>query len=288
MTELRYVSIDGTLVGADAARIPVTDRGFLYGDSVFETFRTYDGRAHALDRHLARLVRSAAAVEMALPVAIDVLADEVRSLVCATDQALRVRLMVTRGDAAGLAETGPARRVMLGYRFEPHPDDHYTAGVPVRLVEGGRFLAGAKAGSYLLSVLATREARAKGGYEAILVEDLGPGGQVWEGATSNVFAVVDGVLRTASTGVLPGVTRGIVLELAAELGLTVAEGPLRVADLRAASEVFLTSATRELMPVRLLDEQPLSPGRVQAALHERYRATLQGRLDGSSADGASR
>ncbi len=285
MTELRYVSIDGTLVAAEAARIPVTDRGFLYGDSVFETVRTYDGQDHALDRHLARLVRSAKAVEMQLPVSIDVLADEVRSLVCATDEALRVRLMVTRGDAAGLAETGPARRVMLGYHFEPHPDDHYTAGVPVRLVEGGRFLAGAKAGSYLLSVLATREARAKGGYEAILVEALGPDGQVWEGATSNVFAVVDGVLRTASTGVLPGVTRGIVLELAEELGLAVVEGPLRVADLRSASEVFLTSATRELMPVRALDDQALTPGPVHASLHARYRETLQGRLDGS-ADGA--
>ncbi len=269
------VAIDGVLVPEDRAAVPITDRGFLYGDSVFETFRTYGRRAHALDRHLARLSRSASAIELAIPVDTETLRREVRQVIGAACGELRVRLMVTRGDAPGLADDG-ARRVILGAPFEGHPARLYEEGVVVCTVEGERERPGAKIGSYLTSILAARQARSRGAYEALLVSE----GQVREGATSNFFACIDGVLRTPKAGVLPGVTRGIVLELAAERGLEAREGPLAVDELGAASEAFLTSATREVMPIRRVDGHDLGPpGPVTRRLAEAYRAGLADRLD---------
>ena len=100
------VAIDGEVMALDEARVPVTDRGFLYGDSVFETFRSYGRRAHALDRHLARLERSAAALEIALPVGPEGLREEVRGLLGASEDERRVRLMVTRGTRRRWPTTG--------------------------------------------------------------------------------------------------------------------------------------------------------------------------------------
>lgn len=269
------VAIDGALVPTDRAVVPVTDRGFLYGDSVFETFRTYDRRAHALDRHLARLARSAAAIELTLPVDSETLRREVRRVVAAGEGERRVRLIVTRGDAPALADDG-ARRVILGAPFSGHPAALYEEGVVVCTVEGERERASAKIGSYLTSILAARQARARGAYEALLVAD----GEVREGATSNFFACIGGTLRTPAAGMLPGVTRGVVLELARALGVPVEEGPLGVDELGAATEAFLTSATREVMPIRRIDERELGPpGPTTRRLAQAYRDTVPSRLD---------
>ncbi len=269
------VSIDGVLAPPDGAVVPVTDRGFLYGDSVFETFRTYGGRGHALDRHLARLARSAAAIELTLPVDAETLRSEVRRVVAAGKGEQRLRLIVTRGDALALADDG-ARRVILARPFEGHPAILYEEGVTVCTVDGAREHAGAKVGSYLTSVLAARQARARRVYEALLVAD----GEVLEGATSNFFAHIDGVLRTPSAGILPGVTRGIVLELARQLGIESREGRLGLDEVGAASEAFLTSATREVMPIRRIDEQDLgAPGPIARRLAAAYRDSVPHRLD---------
>ncbi|MEM9070180.1 MAG: aminotransferase class IV [Myxococcota bacterium] len=271
------VSIDGAIVAADQALVPVTDRGFLYGDSVFETFRTYGRRAHALGRHLARLERSAASVALRLPVDAETFRAEVRALIDASEGERKIRLMVTRGDAAGLADDG-ARRVILSYPFQPHPEAHYSQGVVVTLVEGGRDLASAKAGSYLTSVLATRTARSRGAYEAILSQE----DTILEGATSNVFFVREGCLYTSRAGVLPGVTRGLVLELARERGIPCAEGVVPRSLVAEAEEAFLTSATREVMPISRVDERVFGPpGPITKALLEAYRGSLGARVDGA-------
>lgn len=274
------VSIDGAVVPPERACVPVTDRAFLLGDSIFETFRTYQGRAHALDRHLARLARSAAALGIDLPVDAHTLRAEVAALLDAAGAAdgaeRRVRMIITRGDVAGLGDDGPARRVLVAAPFGGHPEPYYREGVAICAVAGGRAFPGAKAGSYLVSVLATREAKARGAHEAVFVHE----GQVLEGATSNVFAVVAGVLRTPDAGVLAGITRGIVVELAAAYGIAHEVGPLPESALRRASEIFLTSATRALMPVRALDDVriPEVRGPVYEALWRAYHESLDARL----------
>ena len=268
-------SIDGRITSGAEASVPVTDRGFLYGDSVFETFRTYERRPHAIDRHLARLERSAAAVEIRLPLDVDGFRREVSELIARSEGERRIRLVVTRGDAYGLHEDG-ARRVILSFPFHDHPSERYDAGVACRTVEGARDMASAKAGSYILSVLATRMAYAGDAHEAILLD----GDEVREGATSNVFIVdAHGTLRTSAAGVLPGVTRGIVLELARAAGLPVEEGSVTREDLRAAREVFLTSATREVMPVRRVDDVDIAaPGPLTQRLGTAYRQSIPDRL----------
>lgn len=268
-------SIDGRIVSGAEASVPVTDRGFLYGDSIFETFRTYEGRPHALDRHLARLQRSADAVQIQLPLDADGFRAELSALIGASDDERRLRIVVTRGDAAGLSDDD-ARRVILSFPFTAHPSERYTDGVACRTVLGVRGMASAKAGSYLLSVLATREAQAAGAHEAILLD----GDVVREGATSNVFIVdAKGRLRTSAAGVLPGVTRGIVLGLAREAGIEVDEGVVDRASLFAAHEVFLTSATREVMPVSQVDDHRVGgPGPLTTRLLALYRQSIPQRL----------
>lgn len=272
-----FVSIDGSIVDG-MGFVPITDRAFLYGDSIFEAFRTYGGRPHALDRHLARLRRSAASLQIALPLDEAGFRAELDALLAAANaregHERRVRLIVTRGDAPGLADDG-ARRVILAAPFAGHPPELYERGATVVCVAGGRSNAATKAGSYLPSILATREAKARGAYEPLLVDDRG---YVTEGGTSNVFAVVDGVLRTPDADMLPGVTRGLVLELARELGIDVREGPLPAEELARASEIFLTSSTREVMPVRELDGNAVSLGPITKRLAMRYRETVPSRL----------
>lgn len=276
MSEGLLASINGRIVAGADATVPVTDRGFLYGDSIFETFRTYDRKPHALDRHLARLRRSADAVEIQLPLDEASFRDEIAELIAKSDDERRIRLVVTRGDAVGLHDDG-SRRVILSFPFQPHPTDRYDVGVACRTVQGARGMASAKAGSYILSVLATREAHAAGGHEAILMD----GELVREGATSNVFIVdAEGRLRTSAAGVLPGVTRGIVLELAREAGIEVDEGKVDRDALSAAREVFLTSATREVMPVSKVDDREVSgtPGPLTKRLLAAYRQSIPARL----------
>lgn len=275
MSEAPLASIDGRIVAGAEATVPVTDRGFLYGDSIFETFRTYEGRPHALDRHLARLRRSAEAVQIRLPLDEDEFRREIAELIAQSEGERRVRLVVTRGDAVGLYEDG-VRRVILSFPFQSHPSERYDPGVACRTVQGARDMASAKAGSYILSVLATREAHAAGAHEAILMD----GELVREGATSNVFIVdPQGRLRTSAAGVLAGVTRSIVLELARDVGIEVDEGRVDREALFEAREVFLTSATREVMAVRKVDDRVLeSPGALTQQLLAAYRQSIPTRL----------
>ena len=278
MTDARtFVSIDGSIADG-MGYVPITDRAFLYGDSIFEAFRTYGGRPHALDRHLARLGRSATSLQIVLPLDEQGFRAEIDALLSAADaregNERRIRLIVTRGDAPGLADDG-ARRVLLAAPFPGHPDELYERGVSVVCVPGGRSNAATKAGSYLPSILATREAKARGAYEPLLVDGEG---RVTEGGTSNVFAVIDGRLHTPDADMLPGVTRGLVLELARALDIAVHEGPLPVSHLSRATEIFITSATREVMPVRELDGRPVAIGPVTRKLAARYRETVPSRL----------
>jgi branched-chain amino acid aminotransferase len=144
---------------------------------------------------------------------------------------------------------------------------------------------GAKTGAHLPHVLAVRAARAAGAHEAVLVDGRG---FVTEGATSNVFAVRRGRLVTPplAAGILPGVTRGVVLALAREAGVLADESPLAAAELEGAEEVFITSTTREIVPVTRLGERPVgkgAPGPVTRALHRAFRVRAGGPVGLSAA-----
>jgi branched-chain amino acid aminotransferase len=280
----RLVSIDGVLFPPEDAKVSVFDRGFLYGDSVFETIRTYGGEPFALAEHLARLTLSASRVGIAMPIAISDLAMEARVAVRAARNAESyARVMLTRGSGpVGLdpALAGAPLRVILVEPLTPLPAAVYREGVGVVTVRTERAAdatrGSAKVGNYLASLLALRDARSRGAHEALILDAAG---DVLEGTTSNVFVVRAGDLITPpeQAGILLGITRAQILELCAERGFPVRQAPLKPADLVGADEVFICSSMREIVPVVRVDDHVVAngrPGPVTRTLHNAFRVRV--------------
>ena len=263
------VLIDGSLVPVERASVSVFDRGFMYGDSVFESLRTYGGVPFALDRHLERLQRSAARVALRLPVTLTELREEVeRGLAALGADESYVRLTVTRGIGRGLGldptlADAPLRVILVTPFAQPAPE-LYERGTTAICFRSERpsdaaGVADAKIGNYLLGVLAMARAREQGAQEA-LIEDAH--GHLLEGATSNFFVVMGERLVTApeTAAILPGITRARVLELARSRGLRVELRAIRKLELPSFEEAFVCSSLRELVPVVRIDGHPVGSG----------------------------
>lgn len=266
------VWIDGAVVDAEAARISVFDRGFLYGDSIYEVLRTFDGRPFGVSEHLDRLERSAAGLEMSLPLRADIVRAIDATLAAANEKNAYVRIIVTRGAGEiGLSPTladGPRLLVMVRAAHLP-PVEAYRDGIAVCMVQRSRGSAttpGAsvdpslKSGNYLPSVLAAAEAGRRHAYEAILCDAVG---RITEGGSSNLFIVRGGRLGTPqlSLGLLAGITRSTVIGLATKAGIAVDELPLWPDDLRTADEAFITSSVRGILPAVRVDGDAIGSGK---------------------------
>ena len=260
------VWIDGHVVDASEARIPVTDHGLLYGDGVFEGIRVYGRRAFRLDLHLARLTTSARFIGLEIPGGIEAM----REIVLATARAFGsdesyVRLIVTRGEGAlGVDPSScPTPRVLcLVDTVRLFPAEKLEQGLALATASVRRPPAdvldpGVKSLNYLNNVLAKLDAQRAGADDALI---LNLAGAVAEASVANVFAVKDGVLSTPppSDGALAGITRRSVLELAADLGIPARERTLGRVDLLGADEVFLTGTGARILPVRSLDGRPIT------------------------------
>jgi branched-chain amino acid aminotransferase len=253
----RLVDIDGTLVPPERAQISVFDRGFLYGDSVYEVVRTYSGVPFEMEAHLDRLTHSAELIALDLPVPRGELVSRIRRAIGAAGNVESyARLIITRGSGEIGLDPALARdpkTIIIVRELVTPPIEAYEHGVTIALVGVQRnprkaIDPAAKTGNYLNSVLALAEARKSGAIEAVMLDSEG---LVTEGANSNVFAWLDGKLVTPGLeiGLLPGVTRRVVLELARQEGLPTLECSLVPGDLKRADEVYITSTTRELLPV---------------------------------------
>lgn len=279
---------NGVLVAPEDAKVSVFDRGFLYGDSVIETMRTYGPEASEpfeLSAHLERLARSAERVRMLLPVSAAMLADEVHRALDALRarnpgslaEGAAVRLWITRGIGPFGPEPGlePQRLVFVA-PLEPLPAERYRRGfsaILFRTERASEVAGGAKVGNYLASILALAAARSAGADDAILV---GADEAILEGATSNVFCVRGGKLVTPPEGpaVLGGITRAVLLALAPEAGLEPELHAPRADELADADEAFLSSSLRELAPIVALEGRPIgsgAPGPFTKALHRALR-----------------
>jgi branched-chain amino acid aminotransferase len=283
------VWIDGGPVDADEARVPVFDRGFLYGDSVYEVTRALHGVAFALDEHLDRLERSAAGLVMRTPPRADIERAVNETLAASALDDAYVRIVVTRG--AGEIALDPAsadepRLVVIVRAPKPPPPEAYRDGVEVAIVGRTRFAPGVptstvdpqvKSGNYLGSVMAVAEARKRGAYEAILCDNVG---RITEGSSSNFFIVRGGRVSTPplSVGLLEGITRRNVMRLLDQEGIKWAEQALWPIDLHRADEAFLTSSVRGLVPIARADGEPVGegkPGPVTRRVMQAYDALLQ-------------
>ncbi len=270
------VNVNGALGGPDEAAISPLDRGFLFGDSVYETIRTYGGRPFLLREHLDRLRRSAAALDIdAAAAPVDIEAEIARTLAAAGNPESAVRVVVSRGrgplgyDPAGC---GPPTVVIHVRACPSIPEQWRREGVDVAIVPVTRnapaALDPAIKSSNLLNnflawreaFLAWREAHRLGAWEPILTN---ASGRIVEGASSNIFVVRDGRLRTPplEDGLLPGITRAAVLELAGRDDLDAGEASLQPDDLRRADEAFLTSTLKGVLPIRRCDGWPIHDGR---------------------------
>lgn len=275
------VSIDGQVVDSGEARVSVFDRGFLYGDSVFEVFRTYGGVPFGQREHLERLQRSAKRLMISMPVSLETLSSEVAATLDAAGEGeWYVRVVITRGMGPLTYDPTTATqslRVIIAAPVTVPPAERYERGIAVVTLHASRptddeRAAGAKASNYLANLLAVYEANQKGAQEALM---LGNAGQILEGASSNIFIVKDGTLRTPEPqpGILIGITRATVLAAAAAEGMPVEEAEIRPEGLYGADEAFLTSSIREVMPVVRADGHTIgsgAPGSVTKGLHEAY------------------
>ena len=252
--------LDGELMDAAQARIPVTDDGLLRGDGVFEVIHLYGGRPFGLDEHLDRMARSAQALRLAFD--LDAMRADVVALLAAAqpgDGALR--LLVTRG----------GRRIGLIEALRELPETIALASItysPTRVLDGVKSL------SYAANMLATRLARERGADEALLVT---PHGRVLEGPTTSFFYVLAGSLYTPPLAdrLLDSITRRALLQVT-----DVSERVTTLDDLRNLSEAFLASSVREVHPVHAIDDIAieLAPGPVSAEAAERVHDHIQAAL----------
>lgn len=262
------VWIDGAIVDGSEARVGVFDRGFLYGDSVYEVLRTFGMKPFALGEHLDRLEGSARRIGMALPERALIeraVADTARA---AAEPDVYLRIIVTRGEGTlGLdpALADAPRLIVIALPLKLPDEALYRDGVEVALVGARRNAPGTldpmvKSGNYLNSVLALAEARRKHAYEAIMCDTVG---RLAEGSTSNLFLVRGGRVATPSlsVGLLEGITRRHVMRIARGLGISVDEIGLWPVDLHAAGEAFLTSSVRGLLPVTRADGLSIADGK---------------------------
>jgi branched-chain amino acid aminotransferase len=281
------VNVNGRVSGEQDAVISVFDHGFLYGEGVYETLRTYNGQPFLLDRHMRRLRRSAGMLALSVPLTDDQLAarfDETMragGLGPAGGGEAYLRVLVTRGigelsyDPA--ATPRPSVVVIAKPQIDP-PAEAFAQGVTVALVPIMRNHPGSvspviKSNNLLNSALAMQEAVRRGAFEGLMRNYRG---ELAECSTANIFIVKDGAALTPpiEVGLLPGITREFLFEVGAELGIPVREQVLRDPDLFGADEAFLTSTTRELVPIVHVDDQAIGsgkPGPITRGLLRRYR-----------------
>ena len=269
------VYLNGQYLPLTEAKISVLDRGFLFGDGVYEVIPVYNGHFFHLDDHLQRLENSLALINMATPhnrrqwqkILSPLLTDS-------PDQ--YIYLQITRGVAAKRDHAFPSPAIEPTIFAMASPISHLAGkekGVKAITLDDTRWdLCHVKATTLLANILLRQQAVEQHCAEAILVKN----GQVTEGAASNVFAVINNVLTTPpqSNEILPGITRKIILDLAHNNQLATAERNFTLVDLKSASEIWLTSSTREILPVVKLDSETVQkgrPGPVWQAMHTLFQ-----------------
>ena len=279
------VNVNGRITGEREAVIPVFDHGFLYGEGVYETLRTYRGRPFLLDRHLRRLRTSAAMIDLGVPLDDAGFGARVMETVRAAGTGSAewyIRVLLTRG--VGELTYDPAACptpsvVVIVKPFEPPPPETYQRGVKAALVSVLRNHPGSvnpliKSNNLLNNALAMREAGRRGAFEGVMRNYRG---ELSECTTANLFVVAGGAALTPplDAGLLAGITREFLFEVAEAAGVPMREAVLRDRNLLEADEAFLTSTTRELVPIVRVDDRAIGdgrPGPVTRALLAAFRA----------------
>ena len=275
--------LNDRIVQRREAVVSVFDHGFLYGDGVYETMRAYDDVVFMLDEHINRLQSSASMIGLALPMDTGRMKAAIYDILGANSlKNAYVRLTVSRG--YGPIGLDPSlcqvpTFVILAEEMKDYPRSFYDKGVRaiisrVRRTPSVAINPRIKSLNFLNNILAKIDAKDVGAYEAIM---LNMASHIAEGTISNVFFVRDGIVCTPDTGcgILDGITRNIVLKLARKEGMMVMEGEFTTDDIYAATEVFVTNTTMEVMPIRQIDAVLYEVGNVGKFLRGLYREDVR-------------
>jgi len=264
MSEIVY--LNGSLIPRSQASISALDYGFLYGFGLFETMRAYGGQVFRLDSHLNRLAHSAEV--LGLPIgALDLKSAVIDTIHANKLSDARIRITVSIGEGGMVPDPSTCNKptvLILAGHYQPYPEQVYQNGFSAVVSSIRRNsqspLSRLKSANYLESILARQEARAAGVDEALCLNEKG---LVAEASMSNIFVVADGILKTPGqeSGILPGITRETVLELASQLDINTLEHDIRLDELFHAQEAFLTNSLIEVMPLTEIDGKPIGSGR---------------------------
>jgi branched-chain amino acid aminotransferase len=293
------VNVNGRISDGTQAVISVFDHGFLYGEGIYETLRTYNGRPFLFDRHMRRLRQSAGMLDLPMPLTDDQIAahfdDTLRAggFGGAAGGEAYIRLLITRGIgdlSYDLAATPQSSFVVIVKpQIDPEPAV-YEKGVTIALVPIVRNHPGTvspmiKSNNLLNSALAMQEAARRGAFEGLMRNYKG---ELAECSTANIFVVKHGAVLTppVDAGLLPGITREFLFEVGEELHIPVREQTLGDSDLFGADEAFLTSTTREVVPIVRVDDRTIGdgrPGPVTNTLLQRFRQRARELTAGNAA-----
>ncbi len=255
------VYLNGSLVPRSEAKVSVSDHGFLFGFGLFETMRAYHGKIFLLDRHLDRLLEAAEAIYLK-GLDNDTLAKACLDTLATNGlEDARLRLTITSGDSDAFPwedHAGKPTIVITARAYHPFPPEKYRQGFRIIVASVRRFrqsiVSSMKSLNYLTSVIARIEATNQGLDEALLLNE---DGYIAEGGSSNIFFVRSSKLVTPSlnSGILPGVTRNIIIELADNLGISLTEGTVGLSIIRQCEEAFMTNSVMEVMPVTAISDE---------------------------------
>ncbi len=275
----QIVYLNGCLIPHSQAFTSALDYGFLYGFGLFETMRAYRGQVFRLEHHLSRLAHSAEI--LGLPVRALALKGAVADTIQANQLSeARIRITVSIGEGAMPPDPSTCNKptvLIVAEHYQPYPEQVYQKGFRAVVSSIRRNsqspLSRLKSANYLESILARQEARAAGVDEALCLNEKG---LLAEASMSNIFLVSDGILRTPGqeSGILPGITRQTILELASQLGINTLEQDIRLDELSQTQEAFLTNSLIEVMPLTEIAGKPVGsgrPGPLSRRLMEAYK-----------------
>jgi branched-chain amino acid aminotransferase len=283
------VNVNGRVFDQDHAVISIFDHGFLYGEGIYETLRTYNGQPFLFDRHMRRLRNSAGMLALPVPMSDAGIASRFRETIehagLGRGQEAYIRILITRGIGDLTYDPAATPRpsvVVIVKAHEELPADTLERGVSAVLVPIVRNHPESvnpliKSNNLLNSALAMQEAVRRNAFEGIMRNYRG---ELAECSTSNIFIVTGGIALTPplDSGLLPGITREFLFEVGRDVGIEVREQVLRDDDLFGADEAFLTSTTREIVPIVRVDDRAIAsgkPGRVTRTLLEGVRRRAQ-------------
>lgn len=287
MTESR-VYLNGLFMPLPSARVSVRDRGFSYGDGLFETMRAYDGKIFRLDAHLERLTQSLGLIYLDVPMTVGEMKSAVRETLIRNGYPdSMIRLTVSRGEQNAGFHIDPDASptlVIIVRPLDALPHEWYEKGIKISIFPSSAQKVGGlgrqiKSCNFLSNVIIREQAHRDNSAEGIMMNDYG---LITEGTTSNVFIVKNKTLITPeiNENILPGITRQAVLDIAVRSKISVALQAITAEDLYHAEEVFITNSRIEILPVRIADNKIIgkgNPGPMTRFLHEQFLKFVEGK-----------